>query len=159
MPIYREYDNRENKELAEALFKCILDQFPLFKYELGETDQLDVCINLPVQKSLKFETSLYLDHDMLSLGIDHFRFVYFPVADEEVRKVYEVAAVGFLSGTYQITHEYRGKTKIRTVLEKQKDLPCMVSSISETSFWPPWKKTYVVWRNDLADSENDILGS
>jgi len=134
---------KDSEDIGRELISEILRSFPHFEREEYPNDPVDLSIGLPVQPGLKHRVWLALQNgDELCLGVGQFQGHWFPCSDPSVAEEYRKAVVGFLTGSYRVIDQFKGRICIKTQLQKK--VGNSWRRVYTTFYLPlpiPWKRT------------------
>ena len=111
---------------------------------------VDIKMDIPEQKGLKFKICLYLDNrDELHINAgDHFWLEWFPCTKPERVEQFTDAVIGLISGRYRILEHYRGKRAVKAELQAPNgDDWKTIGTWSTIDIPIPWKKEYKIVTN------------
>ena len=110
---------KKQTDMVTQLFKEIQSAFPHLEMKLGTNHpKVDLSMDIPKQKGLKFDIHLNLQGDELHLVARHFWLEWFPCTDKDVVKAFREAVHGVLSGEFRILEYYRGRRPVKAELQQ-----------------------------------------
>ena len=138
----------EKREIAQ-LFGNIQDAFPYLHMKLeSKHPNVDLNLEIPVQRNLEFDINVNLQGDELHLSAGHFWLEWFPCSDAHVVEQFREAVHGLLSGEFRVIEYYRGKRAVKAELQRpDTDGWKTIGTWSVLSLPIPWRVTTKELRN------------
>ena len=130
----------EARDIAKAVFEEIRESFTDLAARESESSEGEPQLEIPEQRGLRFDVTLYLYGDVLNLCAGQFWGEWFPCSNPAVVSRYVEAVCGLLEGRFRIVEHSRSGRVLKAFLQRPLGLGWQNISRHYHGFSLPWPK-------------------